>query len=446
MGVSKFQDFWRTGSRFYFQADPVKESPLLDLGTIAVASPATTIEQATLTDSDGGLAKVVAQDLSKFEEKYDLQLYNLSPKNLGFLFFADGTVAFSQAAGTASAAHVGRLGELFKIRSSYSEPFDYIYNLSALRAVGLPPFFAITAITSTKFTFTVPTGRTAASIISVGDVLRVFSNATSAANTEYVVTAVAGTGATAEVTVATTNGATASGSIALCECTLANMLTHPITGGSSTTITIAGDWTLHYAAGTRLHYWGGTTTSAGNNSIPAASDATHADTGLNTYLIASVAFATGTTTITIDASTPLVAAPTATGTIMRALRNGSDYEIGDLQRGFVRTFSTATGFVDKQPVLPLWITNAISADQRLLRPQTKQGPFEGTGIIEWARGNFAQRTVREFRCSIVPGAGAFSDTEFSNFPLSVTVLSDPTDATSPAGRLLYYKGDMPASS
>lgn len=446
MGNNGHQAYWRTGSRFFFQPEPILESPYFDMGTIGVASPALTVEESSLEDSDGGRKVIVDTDASKFEEKYDITLYNMSPRNLGFLFLADGTTAFSQAAGTAYAAHVGRLGELIKIRDAYGDTANYLYNLGTLRTVGIAPFFAITAVSSTQFTITLPTGRTAASIFTIGDKVRAFSNATSAANTEYTVTGVSGTGATAVLTVASTKSATASGYLALCTATLANMLAHPITGGSATTITIAGDWTLHYAAGTRLHYWGGTTTSAGNNSTPAKSDSTPADTGLNSYLVVSSSFAASTTTITIDTSTPLPATPTASGTIMRCLRADSDYECGDLQRGYIRTFESATGFVDRQVLLPLWITNTVDAAQRLIYPQTKKGPFKGNGIIEWSQGGFQNRTVREFKCSLVPGTGAFSDTDYSNFPLSVTVLSDPTNVTSPAGRALFYKGDMPRRS
>jgi len=446
MGNNGAQQYWKTGARFFFQPDPELESPYFDLGTIGVVSPALTVEESTLEDSDGGRKLVVDTDASKFEEKYDITLYNLAIKNLQFLFLAGSPETFSQAAATSSAAHVGRLGELIKIRSAYSSSADYLYNLGQLRTVGVAPYFAITAISSTQFTLTLPTGRAANTIFTVGDKVRVFGNATSEANTEFTITAVSGTGASSLITVASTLGATASGYLAVCTAALSNIFTHPITGGSASTITIAGDWTLHYAAGTRLHYWDGTTTSAVNNSTPAQYDSTPDDTGLNSYLVASVAHVAGTTTITIDASTPLAASPTATGTIIRCLRYDVDYIDGDLMRGFIRTLSTATGFVDKQVLVPLWVTNAITASKRLLHPQTKKGPFIGRGVVEWSQGGFANRVVREFRCSIVPGAGAFSDTEYSNFPLSVTVLTDSTNTTAPAGRVLHYEGDVPRSS
>jgi len=133
-----------------------------------------------------------------------------------------------------------------------------------------------------------------------------------------------------------------------------------------------------------------------------------------------------------------------------AIRNGSTTVVGatlyevDLARGII-TFGNTTSYraaTDGQ-LGEIDYTSATIADgARLLRPQSKEGNFSGTIILVWGRGNNQQQTVREFTGTIIPAAGAFSDSEYSNFPVSIEVEAD-IDETEPAGRLLYFKGTTP---
>lgn len=446
MPVVGFQDYWRAGSRFHFIEDPISTSPLLDLGTIETANPTITATEVELQDGDGGVLRTVAKEITEFKEAYELAIKNFSPANLRFLMYGSNVQSWSQAATIRQIGHMANLGSLLKLRSSYVAPYEFIYNLQEMMALGIAPNYPITAVSSTVFTITLPGTAATSTRLSAGDRILVYGNATSAANVEYTVVSVASTGATATVTVADTKGATISGRVGIISATPSNVMSQPITGGSSTTITIAGDWTEQYPAASRLHYWGGTTTSVGNNSAPASADPASTNTGLNTYLVASVAFATGTTTITIDATTPLPATPTASGTISRAARLGYDWELGDLNRGYLRIRSDATLIAAGQPVTPIFLPRAISASDRLLYPQARSGPFSGTAILEWGRGGGAARSVREFSCILTPVSSGISITEFSSFNLKAEVIADVTNTTSPAGRLLQYKGDLPSKS
>lgn len=139
--LSAFQEFWRTGSRFYFKRDPVDvagvptEVPLIDLGTIRPAGPAVSPEEATLEDSDNGLRRIVARDITRFEEGYDITCSNFNQDNKSILFASDPPIAFTQTVtpqtGIQQYAHPGKL---LKLKGSNGE---YIYNVSAL-TIGTP--------------------------------------------------------------------------------------------------------------------------------------------------------------------------------------------------------------------------------------------------------------------------------------------------------------------
>lgn len=438
------QDFWRPGSRFFFTEDPINSAPTIDFGTIETANPSVEITEVKLQDGDGGILRTVAKENTNFVEKYELTLRNFSPKMRRLLFWGSDVQSFTQAETMRLIGHVATLGSLIKLRDSYASPYNYVYDIKELRALGIAPNYAITAVSATQFTITLPTGKNASAVFTAGDRIKVYGNATSGANVEYTVTAVSGSGASSILTVASTNSATASGRVGLCSASLSGVFSQAITGGTAGppgTITIAGDWTDQYPAGARFHYWGGT---AANNSAPASANPASVDVGVNTYLVGSSSFAAGATTITLDATTPLGAAPTATGSISRCARLSYDWEVGDIIRGYLKVRSDATLLVSGQPVVPIFLPRAIAASNRLVYPQARTGPFQGVGLLEWGRGGGAQRTAREFYCSIVPASSNMQISDFSSFALSVEVLTDPTNTVSPAGRMLDYYGSVPS--
>ncbi len=84
MAIVKAQDFWLTGSRLYFQRDPVAAvvQPYRDLGVIAPANPTLEIEKIVLKDSDGGVKTDITESVTEINETYEITCSNLSPNNL----------------------------------------------------------------------------------------------------------------------------------------------------------------------------------------------------------------------------------------------------------------------------------------------------------------------------------------------------------------------------
>lgn len=124
----------------------------------------------------------------------------------------------------------------------------------------------------------------------------------------------------------------------------------------------------------------------------------------------------------------------------------TDYKV-DLKRGIVRFINSAASVAatDGEAGSVLYAANTMATEARLIYPQSKAGTFEGTIILVWGRGNNAQQTVRECEGVITPGVANFSDVDYSNFPVTIEVTTDPSNAVSPAGRLLQPVGSIPAT-
>lgn len=335
MPIVGAQDVWKTGSRLYALEDTANGPVLRDIGTIQVTSPSTELEESRLEDSDGGVKRLVVKEVSKFIEKYEVVCYNLGPVNLRYLFYGNDAEEFTQASTLQVVIHKSVPGQLVKLKGSDGKP---IFGLTAAGVLknGYTPK-AVNAVTGTTF---VHNGADISADFPVGTKFWLRSNGTAAANTQYTVTAVVFSTNTT-ITVASTNSATATGTI--------------------------------------------TPEEPASNAV-----------------------------------------------------------IKDLERGIV-SFPAASALVAGANQDVAMTPQAISG-ARLIKPQSKAGAFEGTFFLEWARGNFQQRTVREFTGILTPGAGAFSDTDYSTFPLNIEVQADITNATDPAGRLLYYKGNLPVVS
>jgi hypothetical protein len=448
MGIHGYQDYWRTGSRLFMTLDPFADNQMIDLGTIDTANPTIETNEVKLQDGDLGLLKTVDKEITSFVESYEIALKNCSLDNLRLLFYGSDLQSWSQAATIRQIGMTAGMGRLLKMRSAYSSPYEFVNDVQEMMALGICHNYSITAVTSTTFTVTLQTGVAGSARFAAGDKIRVFGNATTGANVEYTIISVSGTGAATILTVASTNSATVSGKVGLVAPTLSNIMAQPIasTGGTlgpPGTLIVAGDWTLEYPVGARFHLWGQTTTGAPNNSAPASADPASTSTGVNTYIVGAVAFSSGFTTITLDATTPLAAAPTVSGQIARAARLGYDWEVVDLVRATIRVRADATNVVASQPVCPIFLPRAIAASMRLIYPQARSGGFSGTFLLEWGRGNGAQRTVREFTGVLTPSSSNFQVTDYSSFNCKIEVTSDITKPTTPAGRLLNYKGSVP---
>lgn len=123
---------------------------------------------------------------------------------------------------------------------------------------------------------------------------------------------------------------------------------------------------------------------------------------------------------------------------------GDDYEIVDLERGLIRI--VASGDIVEDDNLKISFTPLAISGKRLVNPQS-QAQIEGKMKNFLSRNDCKDQTVREARVSIVPSAANFSAEEQSSATFEITVLADTTGTEPrPAGRLLSFKGDIPAAS
>lgn len=135
MGVQGFQDFWVTGSHFYFQKDPVGGvvQPLRDLGVISDAiSPGFENDEIELFDSDGGIRSRVDKKISSIDETYDIVLRSFHGNNLALLFIANDPESFSQTAEELVVEHYLTAGELVKLSASDG---TYLYAIAAVAGI-----------------------------------------------------------------------------------------------------------------------------------------------------------------------------------------------------------------------------------------------------------------------------------------------------------------------
>jgi hypothetical protein len=139
MGQVGFQDFWVTGSRFYFERDAIGGTtyvPMLDLGRIEVTSPNSQPQVIELKDADGGVLKLIDRATVDYNEKYSITCSNLNMDNLALLFGANQAQSFSQSGGavTGTTLHKVFVGRIFKIYDNSTIPVP-VYNVASIQAV-----------------------------------------------------------------------------------------------------------------------------------------------------------------------------------------------------------------------------------------------------------------------------------------------------------------------
>lgn len=121
-----------------------------------------------------------------------------------------------------------------------------------------------------------------------------------------------------------------------------------------------------------------------------------------------------------------------------------DYEIVSLSRGIVR-IKTGGAISVEQDVFVIFTLSAISG-KRLLYPQSFKGPMQGVLELWFGRENNAYMTVREARVSLSPNGVSLTIDDYSLLTISAKVLSDISQATVPAGRLIDVLGTVPSVS
>jgi len=142
------QSLWLTGSRFYFQRDPIYVNgspivqPILDFGTVTPMTPAFTPTPVTLEDSDGGFLHIIAEQTTKMEEMYEVKCNNLNIDNLTLAFMASPAVPYDPAGdglttGQASTSLTGIImqgtpGRLLKIADAAGNPVFGITSIDAI--------------------------------------------------------------------------------------------------------------------------------------------------------------------------------------------------------------------------------------------------------------------------------------------------------------------------
>jgi len=124
---------------------------------------------------------------------------------------------------------------------------------------------------------------------------------------------------------------------------------------------------------------------------------------------------------------------------------GTDWETVSLERGIIRMIAGGS-FASAANIEIDFTRRAITAERRLVYPQTHRGTVEGTAYLFWGREDNEEQTMREMRVALSPSGSSFQNSEFSNWTLRLKVLADTTDTTSPAGRLLTWVGDLPSLS
>lgn len=94
-----FQDIWVVGARVFFRRDPILTivQPIRDLGIVTAFTPNIETEEAECEDTDGGVRVVVAKQVTRAEESYDLELKNLGPDGLSDLFLSTPAEEFTQS-------------------------------------------------------------------------------------------------------------------------------------------------------------------------------------------------------------------------------------------------------------------------------------------------------------------------------------------------------------
>lgn len=110
-------------------------------------------------------------------------------------------------------------------------------------------------------------------------------------------------------------------------------------------------------------------------------------------------------------------------------------------RGIIQIISG--GDISDGDDLDITITpNAISG-KRLIRPLAGTGEIKAKVFIVFGRDNNASQTVREFNAVLRPSSQSVSPDNYGTLTFTAEVLTDISEQTVPAGRLLHFLGSLP---
>jgi len=131
----------------------------------------------------------------------------------------------------------------------------------------------------------------------------------------------------------------------------------------------------------------------------------------------------------------------ATTTTPIPLVEDTDWEWVSKERGIINII--ADGAISDLDVLYIDIIPVVLEGSRLVYPQTG-AILKGRAMLVWGRGNNLEQTVREADVTISTSAANFQVEDYSDFTLQAKVVSDVLETTEPAGKLLQFKGTLPA--
>lgn len=135
-----FQDFWLTGSRFYFlrDTDGVNTYPMIDFGRIEPMNPNIQVEKLQLEDSDGGKKVVVDEQLTKYTEEYDIKCSNLNMDNLTIFFAGKKLETYTRVATPVVGTFLQKAykGRLLPVRDNTGE---FVFGVTSIQAVTKSP-------------------------------------------------------------------------------------------------------------------------------------------------------------------------------------------------------------------------------------------------------------------------------------------------------------------
>ena len=139
MSFAGHQDVWATGSRVFFQRDPINingvltPQPPLDLGIVDTVSPDNTVNSFFVEDGDGGMIETLGEIVTQVRESYVATLKNFNPDNKAMLWDALPPKAFTQANTSITASHRLVPNRLVKLLDALGEP---IYGVADVTSVG----------------------------------------------------------------------------------------------------------------------------------------------------------------------------------------------------------------------------------------------------------------------------------------------------------------------
>ena len=195
-------------------------------------------------------------------------------------------------------------------------------------------------------------------------------------------------------------------------------------------------------ASARTLTFAGSITVADGDAILIPSDATLTNIGNARTFTASGAQTSTTITVSEtpagDETGLTVSSKYGTG----VLKIGVEWDTVSVDRGLIKLVEG--GGVASGDFTVSFGMAALSGD-RLLKPQTIKGTIQGKAILIYSRGNNTDQTMREMDVSVTPNSSNVQDSDFSNIVMTFKVLNDLT-SSDPAGRVLQFKGDLPASS